>query len=402
VSHVFNKSDIHDLAVFGGTALFATPRSTSNLVRPDIDTFLSHSKLILERKGGPNECSLVELLEQELASLHKTSHCVAFSNGFWGLALAMKCLALPGKTEIVMPSLTYRRMADIAAWVKLVPHFCEVDAHTLGANAATVERCINKDTALLLAVHPIVNCCEVDSLADLAQRRNLPLLVDAVESAYETYRGKKIGSFGNAECFSMHASKLINGFEGGYLTTNDPELAEKLVRMRDLGLLDDGCPIPYGIDATMNKVHAAMALSGLSDLPAQIERNRHRYETYRDMMNSLPCLSLLTFDEAEQCSYKNIVVRLSPEWPLTREDTLRVLHGERVIARPYYSPALHQKRAAYPTIAGNLSLTESLAEQFMLLPCGYFVDDEDTALIVSLLHFMQDHADPITKQLRQQ
>jgi len=398
---MFSKKDVRDLAIFGGTALFATPRSTSNLVRPDTDTFLALSRSIFEHRKSAGKRSLVEQLEQELAALHKTKFCVAFSNGFWGLALAMKCLALPGKTEIVMPSLTYRRMADIAAWVKLTPHFCEVDAHTLGANAATAECCINEDTALLLVVHPIVNCCEVDSLVDLARRKNLPVLVDAVESVYETYGGKKIGSFGNAECFSMHASKLINGFEGGYLTTDDAELAEKLSSMRNLGLLEDGRMIPYGIDATMNEVHAAMALAGLRDLPAQVERNRHRYETYQQMLDSLPGVELLAFDESEQCSYKNIVVQLSSEWPLSREDTLRILQGERVVARPYYSPALHMKRAAYPTIAGDLRLTESLAERFMLMPSGYFVDDDDTALIVSLLHFIRDHAGQIARELRQ-
>ncbi|XRD86326.1 aminotransferase class I/II-fold pyridoxal phosphate-dependent enzyme [Dyella acidisoli] len=396
-----HKKNISDLANFGGTALFATPRSTSNLVRPDVETFLLHSKSILEQRRRIGAPSLVEQLERELAEFHNTTFCVAFSNGFWGLALAMKCLAVPGKTEIVMPSLTYRRMADIAAWVKLVPHYCEIDAHTLGINAETAARCINENTALLLAVHPIVNCCEIDGLVGLAERNNLPLLVDAVESVYETYKGKKIGSFGNAECFSMHASKLINGFEGGYLTTNDPDLAEKLIKMRSMGVLEDGRTIPHGIDATMNDVHAAMALASLLDLPAQVERNRMRYEAYKHMLGSVPGINLLAFDEREQCSYKNIVVRLSAEWPLSRADTLSILHSERVIARPYYSPALHMKRTTYPTIAGDLSLTESLAEQFMLLPCGYFVDDDDTALIVSLLRFIHDHADQITRQLHQ-
>jgi dTDP-4-amino-4,6-dideoxygalactose transaminase len=314
----------------------------------------------------------------------------------------MKCLALPEKKEIIMPSLTYRRMADIAAWVKLIPHYCEVDIHTLGANAKTVERCINENTALLLAVHPIVNCCEIDGLVDLAERNNLPILIDAVESVYETYKGKKIGSFGNAECFSMHASKLINSFEGGYLTTNDPDLADKLIKMRRIDTLQGGHPIPHGIDATMNEVHAAMALASLEDLPAQVERNRHRYEAYKHMLGSIPGISLLAFDEREQCSYKNIVVQLSAEWPLSRADTLSILHSEHVIARPYYSPPLHMKRTAYPTIAGDLSVTENLAEQFMLLPCGYFVDDDDTALVVSLIRFIYDHADQITRQLHQQ
>jgi len=398
---MFNKNDIRDIAIFGGTPLFSSPRSTSNLVRPDVDSFFSYSRLLFDRVQEGREDSLVELLERELADLHKTKFCVAFSNGFWGLALAIKCLALPDKSEIVMPSLTYRRLADIAAWANLIPHFCEVEASTLGISPLAAERCINENTALLLGVHPIVNCCDADGMVDLAARTKVPLLFDSVESAYESCGGKKVGSFGNAECFSMHASKLINGFEGGYLTTDDGELAARLVQMRDLGQVDEGRPIHFGIDAAMNAVHAAMALAGLRDLQAQVERNRGRYHIYQQLLKSLSGIELVPFDEGEQCSFKNIVVRLTPDWPLSREDTLRVLHGERIVARPYYSPALHMKHAVYPTIAGDLTLSERLSEQFMLLPCGYFVDDEDTELIVGFLRFVRDRAGDITRQLRQ-
>ncbi len=268
-----NKSNIDELAIFGGARLFATPKPTSNLVRPDFEKFLGYSQSFIEQHQYTNG-SLVKLLEQHLAEFHQVEYCVAISSGFWALALAIKALALKGRDEIVMPSFTYRRMADIAAWTKLKPHFCDVDESTLANSAATVRPCINDNTALILGVHPIVNFCDIDGLVALANEQNIPLIFDSVESVYESYKGTKIGCFGAAEIFSMGASKLVNGFEGGYITTNDAKLAEQLSLMRDFGFQgQDNIAVSGGLNARLNEVHAAMALAGLDDLEEQVVRN---------------------------------------------------------------------------------------------------------------------------------
>src|SRR3974390_372647 len=105
-----HKRDLDDLAVFGGPRVFATPISTSNLVRPDFNKFLEYSSLFYDKRQYTSNGPVVRILEQRLADFHRAKHCIAFANGFWAIALAIKCLAIPGKTEIVMPSLTYRRL----------------------------------------------------------------------------------------------------------------------------------------------------------------------------------------------------------------------------------------------------------------------------------------------------
>src|SRR5258708_30377314 len=104
-----------DLAVFGGAPLFDTIRSISNLVQPDVEQFLSYSRTFFDARQYTDHGPVEQQLEKRLAEFHQVEHCVSFAGGFWGLVLAMKCLALPGKTEVVMPSLTYRRLADIVA-----------------------------------------------------------------------------------------------------------------------------------------------------------------------------------------------------------------------------------------------------------------------------------------------
>ncbi|MBI3898544.1 MAG: aminotransferase class I/II-fold pyridoxal phosphate-dependent enzyme [Gammaproteobacteria bacterium] len=395
------KSNVNELAIFGTESLFGSPKSTSNLVAPDFDVFLNYSRVFFEHQQYTNNGALVRLLEQRLASFHQTEFCVTFCSGFWGLVLAMSALAIKGRSEVIMPSLTYRRMADIASWAKLKPHFCEVEESSLAQSAATVSRCINANTALIVAVHPFVNCCEVAELVALAQEHNIPLLFDSVESPYEFVADGKVGGFGDAECFSLHASKLLNGFEGGYLTTNNAELAKQLILVRGFGFEGkDNVKVAGGLNAKMNEVHAAMALGCLDDLEDQVLRNRQRYYTYKDQLAAIPGIRLVEFLADTPTSYKNILVEFLDVWPLTRADTLAILNAEKIYARAYYSPPLHRKRVGYPCVPVDLPLTDALAERYALLPCGHQVSEDDVRDIVGLLDFIRNNAAQIANRLR--
>lgn len=397
------KSDIEELAIFGGKRFFTTPKPTSNLVRPDFDKFLSYSKIFFDKHQYTNDGTLVKKLEQRLAVFHKTKFCVTFCSGFWTLALTISVLARPGKNEIVMPSLTYRRMADIAAWTNLKPRFCDVEEDTLAVSEATVKPCINNNTALILGVHPIVNFCDIDGLIALSHEKNIPLLFDSVESACESSAGRKIGGFGNAEIFSLGASKLINAFEGGYLTTNDANLAEQLALARGFGFKgQDNIVVHRGLNAKLNEIHAAMALACMDDLEDQIIRNRQRYLTYKRLLAQLKGIRLLEFNENNRPGYKNIVIEILDDWPLSRTDTLSILNAEMILARPYYTPPLHHKRMAYQNAPADLPVTDRLAKRFILLPCGHLVNNDDIGGIVELMIFIHANAAAINSRLHQQ
>lgn len=393
------KMNVSDLGVAGGAKIFEQIKSVSNLVKPDVEKFLGYSRLFHHAGVVTGHGQVEQLMERRLAQFHDVQHCVSFCGGFWGLVMAMKCLALPGRTEVVMPSLTYRRLADIVAWAGLTPHFCEVDPDLLCITAETARPCINENTALILGVHPIINCCDIDGLEALSEQTGIPLLIDAVESVYESYKGRKIGSCARAECFSMQSSKLFNAFEGGYVTTNDGELAARLRIMRDAGINIKGLRAEsVGMGVVQNEMHAAMALACLDDVDAQMEANRGRYRTYQRCLENIPGISLRRFDEQERCGYKNILVELHNDWPFTREATIALLNAENMLCRPYYSPALHMKKTGYPMLWGELRQTEELAKRFLLLPCGYFVSEGDIENIAEFLAFIQKNADAIKEK----
>ena len=396
------KRRIEDLALLGGAPLFSSPKSTSNLLRPDVERYLNYSRLFFEQKQYTNNGPNVKALQQRLADFHQTQYCLVFSSGFWALALAIRYLKLAGRTEIIIPSLTYRRMTDICAWAGLAPRFCEVDPNTLAMTEETVRSCITPQTALILGVHPIVNCAEAQRLQDMAQDYGIPLLFDSVESVYESLPEGRIGGFGRAECFSLHACKLLNGFGGGYLTTNDEILAKTLSAQRGFGFTAiDHIGVPGGLNAKLNEMHAAMALASLDDIEQQVVLNRQRYQCYQQALTAVPGISLLAFDETQRCGYKNIVVRMEDIWPLSRAVTLRILNAEQVLARAYYDPPLHHKTMHYPHVTANLPQTDRFSQSFVNLPCGQQVSTDDINSIASLMIFLFENSNEINCALQE-
>ena len=394
------KGCIQDLGLFGGKPIFEKPLGTSGLARPDFDQFLRYSKRCFEAAQFTNDGTLVRQLEQRLAEFHKAKFCVTFCSGFWALVLAIDVMKIPHRSEVIMPSLTYRRLADIAAWSNLKPRFCEVSEKTLAVTPNTVADVITDETALILAVHPIVNCCDILGIRKLADAKDIPLLVDGVESVFETSEQGRVGSMAIAEVFSLHASKLINGGEGGYITTSDENLYNELRLRRAFGFQgQDSITASGGTNAKLCEIHAAMSLASLDSLDDFVSHNQEIYRVYQREISEVQGLRLREFDETYRTSYKNIVVEITAEWPLSRDLTVKLLNAENILARAYYSPALHQKKMAYPYCEGYLPLTDDLSNRFILMPSGFMVTKHQIVTTVEFLRTLREQAQKILDQL---
>ena len=215
-------------------SFFNNPIGTSGLSKPKLESFFKYSKYIYSQDKVLGEEYIISLLEKKLADFHETKYCISMCSGFWALVMAIDCLKIETRKDIIMPSLTYRRLADLVSWCGLKPKFCEVDSKSLSIKASSVSSLIDENTALILGVHPIVNTCDTKSLRELSEVKKIPLLMDSVESVFESTEDGKVGSQATAEVFSLHASKLINGGEGGYITTSNKKLYEKLISLRNL------------------------------------------------------------------------------------------------------------------------------------------------------------------------
>lgn len=198
----------------------------------------------------------------------------------------------------------------------------------------------------------------------------------------------------------MHASKLLNGFEGGYVTTNDSALAQKLKLQRTFGFSgQDTISVPDGINAKLCEFHAAMALANLDQLPETIAQNEARYRVYQRRLPALNGIRLLTFDESQKTSFKNIVLEVQDGWPTTRDELVKILNAEGILARAYYDPPLHRKPMRYAYVEADLPATDDLSQRFILMPCGSHVSEFDIETVLDLLEFLQLHGTVVRQRL---
>jgi dTDP-4-amino-4,6-dideoxygalactose transaminase len=212
-----------------------------------------------------------------------------------------------------------------------------------------------------------------------------------------------IGGFGDAEVFSFHATKFINSFEGGAITTQDDALAARIRLMKNFGFSGYDNVIYVGTNGKMPEISAAMGLTSLESLKQLIAVNREHYRRYRAGLRGIRGLSVLEHDEQEQSNFQYVVVEVDPDQLLLDRDQLvRLLHAENILARRYFFPGCHAMepyRSQFPEARLRLPHTERLCTRVMTLPNGTSVRPEDIDTICSILRHCAANAGAIRDQL---
>jgi dTDP-4-amino-4,6-dideoxygalactose transaminase len=389
---MIEKRSIDDLAILGGKPMFERARPIGQLARPNAARFFELAKGCFERRRLSNNGPVVQELEERLAGLHQVEHCVAYANA--GLALIATIDTLVGGRtgKVVIPTFTYTGLPHIVRWAGQTPRFCDVDADTHTLTAQTVSAVLEDDTVLVLGVHQANSPCPIAPLEALCASHGIPLLFDSVHGLGASYRNKAIGQFGRAEVFSLHATKILNGFEGGYVTTNDSALAALLQRKRNFGYTGEASIDTLGMNGKLNELHAASALAALDDLPAILARNRERVEGYRQAFSGIDGISWIPYPEDDATNFEFPLMRLAPDYPIPRNVLVSILRAEGALARPYYSPVLHlQDDPLHPP----LPVSEALARCIVQMPTGEMVDQHDIKSLAALVEFVSDNAEQV-------
>jgi dTDP-4-amino-4,6-dideoxygalactose transaminase len=390
------------LAVLGGAPLLPQKLFVGcpNIGRRD--RFLERINDILDRRMLTNNGPYVEELERRTAEWLGVRHSITVCNATIGLELAVRALDLRG--EVIVPSMTFIATAHALEWHGLTPIFCDIDPATHNVDPRRVEELITPRTSGILGVHLWGRPCATEALADLAERRGLKLLFDAAHAIGCTHRGRMIGSFGNAEVFSLHATKVLNAFEGGLITTNDDALAERLRLMRNFGFAGYDNVVEVGTNAKMSEVSAAMGLTSLESFDEFVAVNARNYDCYRAMLAHLPGLRLATYDDRESCNYQYIVCEIDERiTSLSRDDLVQTLWAENVIARKYFSPGCHNMapyRERYPGARFLLKRTDELADRIVVFPTGTTVREEMINNVCSIIRLAVTHGAELTARLR--
>jgi dTDP-4-amino-4,6-dideoxygalactose transaminase len=390
-----------ELAILGGTPAF---NEKLHVGRPNIgnrERLLSRINEVLDRKWLTNNGPFVQEFEQKIAELTGVRHCIAMCNATVALEIAIRAADLKG--EVIVPSFTFIATAHALQWQEITPVFCDIDPRTHNLDPHCVEELITPRTTGVIGVHVWGRPCDVDALADIAQRHNLKLLFDAAHAFCCSYKGRMIGNFGNAEIFSFHATKFFNTFEGGAIMTNDDVLAGRIRLMKNFGFAGYDDVIYLGTNGKMSEVSAAMGLTGLESLDDFIAANYRNYLAYRAGLRDLPGIHLISFDETERCNYQYMIVEVDEtEAGISRDILVRVLQAENVLARRYFYPGCHQMepyRSYFPHAGLLLPETEKLTQRVMSLPTGTAVGPDEIARICRIVRMVVEHSSEVRARL---
>ncbi len=398
------KRDLDEFALFGGPVLFDRPRPTGQIYSPDRKAFLGRLKQIIEARrfsnGGPFQLQL----ETRLAQLHGVRHVVSFANASFALIALLKHCAKPHADEVLLPSFTYRGLPHFIQWAGYRPRFCDVDLETHTLSGATVSASLEKrPAAAILAVNHVNAPAELSALERISRQTDTPVVYDSVYAIAGRYRDHPFGGNGVAEVFSLHATKLVNGFEGGYLTTNDDGLANEMRCFRNFGFDAVQPQVQHlGLNGKMNEIHAAMALTSLENLDEILQRNQYVYDQYQAGIAEIAGLSVELPAPAMVSNNEMVLMRVSENCPVSRDAILKVLQAENALARPYFSPPLHRsKNCPADLVVDPLPNTDALANMFIQLPTGAFLGDDDIQKIVQLLAVLVENGESAAKRFQQ-
>jgi len=395
------KQSMSDLAIFGGSPTF---QEKLHVGRPNVGNrqrFLERIDDILDRRWFTNNGPYVQEFEQRIAKMVGAKHCIAMCNGTVGLEILIRASGLSG--EVIVPSMTFIATAHALQWQEITPVFCDIEPKTYNLDPKCVEKVITPRTTGIIGVHLFGRPCDTEALAEIAKRRKLKLLYDAAHAFGCSCKGRMIGSFGDAEMFSFHATKFFNTFEGGAIVTNNDELAGKMRLMKNFGFAGYDNVIYIGTNGKMSEVSAAMGLTGLESLEKFISANHRNYREYKRELEGTKGIKFMKYDEAEKCNYQYIILEVDEEViGVTRDQLVEILHAENILARRYFYPGCHQMepyRSYFPHAALLLRETERIVKRVLALPTGMAVGEEEIHRICQILRFVVDNGAEIRRRM---
>jgi dTDP-4-amino-4,6-dideoxygalactose transaminase len=306
--------------------------------------------------------------------------------------------------EVIVPSFTFAATVQALRWLNVTPVFCDADPKTHNIAPESIERLITPRTTGIIGVHLWGQPCDIDALSRIAGKYGVSLLFDSAHAFGSSYNGRPIGGFGTAEVFSFHATKFVNAAEGGAITTDNDELAQKFRATRDFGFDADDRIVGVGTNGKMSELCAAMGLTYLESFDDLIAANHATYEQYRSELANIPGISLLTLDSPDNRNYQYIVTTVDEAATgISRDELLKVLQAENILAKRYFYPGCHRMispPSETATASPDLPVTEELLRTVLVLPGGASISSDAIRGACAILRLAVENGTQITNALK--
>jgi dTDP-4-amino-4,6-dideoxygalactose transaminase len=330
--------------------------------------------------------SEVDLFEQEFANFCESKYCIGVANGLEALHLTLKAWNIGPGDEVIVPSNTY-----IATWLAVshcgaVPVPVEPSEYTYNIDPLKIEEAITPNTKAIIPVHLYGQPADLDSILSIAKANKLKVLEDAAQAHGAEYKGKKIGSHGDAAAWSFYPGKNLGAIgDGGAITTNDEQLFNTLKKLRNYGSIKKYIHETIGFNSRLDPIQAAILRVKLKKLEKWNSRRKKIANDYTKLLNKNRLIL------PNQPDYVN------PSWHLyvirsKRRNELQQYLSDLGIETLIHYPIPPHLQGAFQKKRSHLitnSIAEMVSNEILSLPIGpHLKDDEIHKVIDSINNFL--------------
>jgi dTDP-4-amino-4,6-dideoxygalactose transaminase len=365
------------------------------VMKPWVDEAEAMAVADVVRSGWLAQGARVAEFEETFAAmLGDDAKGVAVSSCTTALHLALHLLGVEPGDEVVVPSFSFVATTNCVRYVGATPVFADVEPHDGNLSAATVERVLTTRTRAVVVVDQGGMPADLAPLKELCDRRGIHVVEDAACAAGSLYRGTPVGSGSLLAAWSFHPRKLLTTGEGGMLTTSNAGLAERAHRLREHGMSISAAArhasrqpvieeyLEVGFNYRMTDIQAAVGLVQLEKLDEMVRRRRELAAAYQALLADVPCLRTVRDPEWGASNFQSFWVELDEGFPLGRNDLLASLAEQGVSARAGIMAAHRQPAwAGHPH--GDLSITERLTDNTLILPLFHTMTDAEQERVVA-------------------
>ncbi|MCI0469438.1 MAG: DegT/DnrJ/EryC1/StrS family aminotransferase [Nitrospirae bacterium] len=308
-----------------------------------------------------------------------TKYAIATTSCTTALHAALAVSGIGAGDEVIVPSLSFIATANSIVHCGATPVFVDIDPETCNVNLDSLEAAITKKTKAVMPVHQMGLPADIDSINAIAKRHSLVVIEDAACAIGSEYKGRRIGGSGNIACFSFHPRKVITTGEGGMITTNRLDIAERLRRFRHHGMsISDlerhraGKVIiesytEAGYNYRMTDMQAAMGITQMKKLPDILEKRRRIGAIYNDAFSRINSLRVPSVPEYVTLhNYQSYWLELLANSSVSRDELMQILLEKGISTRRGIM-AIH-KEQCYSSYHVSLPMTERITSNTIILP----------------------------------
>lgn len=353
---------------------------------PKYEDFIEMIKPLWETHWLTNMGEYHSQLEKELKDYLKVSGISLMVNGHMALELALQAFSFTPGSEIITTPFTFISTTHAIVRNGYKPVFCDTKEIDGTIDESKIEALITEKTVAILPVHVYGNVCNVEAIEQIADKYNLKVIYDAAHAFGVEYKGRGIGSFGDASTFSFHATKVFNTIEGGAVTFSDSSMYKKLYDLKNFGIRSQEIVSEVGANAKMNEMCAIMGLCNMKRIDTVFEERKKRVEYYEELLKDVPNINFIKGSDIGSRNYAYFPVLIGNKTSELRDKVYATLENNSIYARKYFYP-ITSDQACFKNGFKNVKLdvARNMANRVLTLPLYEDLEMSDIDRIVNII-----------------